>query len=154
MAALVQVITRLDQHAAGTDRGIVDAHTGLRIDDLDADPHHFCRGIELARLLAGGIGEEFDKPLIGSAEQVRELEVLVTQGDLFEVLDEIGQGIVIQRALTDLLVEVDALEDVLQRVDIVVFDGLQCLVQADADVLFQVFDLGPVRLCRNKEILA
>ena len=35
-AALAQVVARLDQHAAGADRRVVDAHVRLRIDDLDA----------------------------------------------------------------------------------------------------------------------
>ena len=115
-AVLADVVAGLDQHAAGPAGRVVHAHAGLRIDDFHQGAYHFGRGVELARLLAGGIGEELDQVFVGRAEQVRELEVLVAQRDLLEVLDEIGQGIVVERALADLAVEVDVLEHVLQGI--------------------------------------
>ena len=104
---LAQVVAHLDQHAAGAHGRVVDAHALLRVADLHAHAHHFGRGVELAGLLAGGVGEVFDQVLVGGAQQVGELEVLVLQRDLVEVLDEVDQSVVIQRALADLAVEVD-----------------------------------------------
>ena len=46
----------------------------------DHDAHHVGRGVELAGLLAGGVGEVLDQPLVGGAEQVGELEVLARGG--------------------------------------------------------------------------
>ena len=50
------------------------------------------------------------------AEQVRDLEVIVAQRNLFEVLNEVRQRIVVERALADLAVEVDMLKHVLKRI--------------------------------------
>ena len=139
-AAFADVVAGLDQHAAGAAGGVVDAHAWLRIDDLDQSAHHIGRGVELAGFLAGGIGEVFDQVFVGRAEQVGELEVLVAQRDLLEVLDEVGEGIVVQGALADLLVEVDALEHVLQGIDVGVLQGFQRLVEGGADIGLQVAD--------------
>ena len=46
-------------------------------------------GVELAGLLARGVGEVLDQVFVGGAKQVGELEVLVAQRDLLEVLDEV-----------------------------------------------------------------
>lgn len=59
--ALADVVGRLDEHAAGTAGGIVDAHAFLRVDDLDERAHHVGGGVELPGLLPGGIGEELDQ---------------------------------------------------------------------------------------------
>ena len=56
------------------------------------------------------------------------------------MLDELDQGAVVHRPLADLAVEVDALEHVLERVRVGVFDGGQGLVQPGADRRFQVGD--------------
>ena len=128
-AALADVVARLDQHAARAAGGVVDAHAGLRIDDLDQRAHHIGRGVELAGLLAGGVGEVLDQVFVGRAEQVGELEVLVAQRDLLEVLDEVGERVVVERALADLAVEVDVLEHVLQRIDVGVFERFERLVE-------------------------
>ena len=150
-ARLADVVAGLDQHAARADGGVVDAHARLGLDDLDHGAHHVGRGVELARLLARRVGEVLDQVFVGGAEQVGELEVLVLEGDLLEVLDEVGQGVVVEGALADLAVEVDVLEHVLQGVDVGVLERLQRLVERRADVGLEVAELVPARLLRHEE---
>ena len=82
----------LDQHAARAAGRVVDAHACLRLDDLDQRADDLGGRVELAALLAGGVGEVFDQVFVGGAEQVGELEVLVAQRDLVEVLDEVRRA--------------------------------------------------------------
>ncbi len=91
-AAFLHVVARLDQHAARAASRVVDAHARLRLDDLDQRAHHFGRGVELAGLLAGGIGKVLDQIFVGRAQQIGKLEVLVPERDLLEVLDEVRRG--------------------------------------------------------------
>ena len=91
-AALADVVARLDEHAARAAGGVVDAHAGLRLDDLDQRADDVGRRVELAGLLAGGVGEVLDQVFVGRAEQIGELEVLVAQRDLLEVLDEVRRA--------------------------------------------------------------
>ena len=91
-AVLADVLARLDQHAARAAGRVVDAHAWLRVDELDQHADDIGRGVELAALLAGGVGEVLDQVLVGGAEQVGELEVLVAQRDLLEVLDEVRRA--------------------------------------------------------------
>ena len=57
-------------------------------------PHHGAGRVELAALLARRVGELADQVLVGGAEQVGELEVLVAQPVLVEVLDQLAQLLV------------------------------------------------------------
>ncbi len=52
-----------------------------------------------------------------------------------------GEGVVVQRALADLAVEVDVLEHVLQRVDIGIFNRFQRLVERGTDVSLEMTNL-------------
>ena len=56
--------------------------------------HHAPRRIELAGLLAGGVGELADQVFVGGAEEVGKLEVLVEQAVLVEVADETSKTLV------------------------------------------------------------
>ena len=56
------------------------------------------------------------------------------------MLDELDQRAVIQGPLADLAVEIDAFEDVLERVGVGVLDGGEGLVQPGTDRRFQVGD--------------
>ena len=144
-AAFAQVIARLDQHAARPYRGVVHAHVFFGVADFDADAHDFGWGVKLASLLACRIGKVLDQPFIGGTEQVRKLKVFISQRDLFEVLDEINQSVVIQRVLADLVVEVDgALEHILQGIGVFFFQRLQRLVECGADIFLDVLER---RLC-------
>jgi hypothetical protein len=150
-AAFAHIVAGLDEHAAGAAGGIVNAHAGLGIDDLDEHAHDVGRGVEFAGLFAGGVGEEFDEVFVGGAEEVGELEVLVAEGDLFEVLDEVGEDVVVEGALADLAVEVDVFEDVLESLVVGVLDGFEGLVEAGADVGLEVAEGGPMGLGRDEE---
>ena len=118
--------------------------------------------VELAALLPGAVGEVLDEVFVGGSQQVRELEVVVAQRDVVEVLDELDQRAVIQGPLADPAVEVDALENVLERVRVGVFDGGEGLVQPGADRRFQVGDalvaalvvgVVPAGLVRHEEVV-
>src|ERR1022692_2965181 len=111
-AALADVVARLNEHAARTAGGIVDAHPGPGIDDFHQGANYICRCVEFAGLLARGVGEEFDQIFVGRAQEIGEFEVLIPQRNLFKILDEVGQGIVVERALADLAVEIDALQHI------------------------------------------
>lgn len=94
-------------------------------------------GAELAGLLVGGVGVELDQIFTGDVEQVRKLEVLVAQRDLLEVLDEVGQGVAVERSLADLLVE-DVLEHIFECLDVCGFELCEGLVERGADVGLEV----------------
>ena len=149
-AALANVLARLDQHAARTAGRVVDAHPRLRVDDFDEHADDLGGRVELAALLAGGVGEELDQVLVGRAEQVGKLEVLVAQRDLLEILDEVRQRVVVERALADLAVEVDVLEHVLKRIDVgrMILDRFERFVETRADIGFQMADLRPAGFLR------
>ena len=105
LAVLLDVLPGVDEHAAGARARVVDAHARLRLDEADHHPDDGPRGVELARLLAGGVGELADQVLVGGAEQVGELEVLVPQPVPVEVVDELLELRVRQRGLADLPVK-------------------------------------------------
>ena len=62
------------------------------LDEPDHHPDDGARGVELAALLARRVGELGDQVLVGGAEQVGELEVLVPQPVAAEVVDELLQA--------------------------------------------------------------
>ena len=128
-ADFLDVLLRLDQHAARSGTGVVDAHAFLRLDDLHHHADDFGGRVELAALLPGTVGEVFDEVFVGRTEQIGELEFVVRERDVVEVLDERHQGVVVHRPLADLAVEVDPLENVLQRVRVGVLDGSEGFVQ-------------------------
>ena len=116
---------------------------------LDEAHHHAddrAGRVELAALLAGGVGEVADEVLVGGAEQVGELEVLVAQAVLGEVRDQLAQLLVGDLRLADLAVEVDVLEHAFER-RVGVLQRGERLVEAVADVVVQlVADVVPAGL--------
>ena len=69
-----------DQHAARARARVVDAHALAAGSTSRTISRTTARGrVELAALLAGRVGEVADQVLVGGAEQVGELEVLVAQ---------------------------------------------------------------------------
>ena len=75
-------------------------------------------------------------------------------------MDEVGQRVVVERALADLAVEVDVLEHVLKRIDVRVFQCVERLVQLRTNVGLEVSDalvlpvfvsIAPPRFQRNEE---
>ena len=80
-ARLLDVLLGQDQHAARPHGGVVDAHALPRLDDLHHQADDLGGRVELAALLPGAVGEVFDEVLVGRAEQVGELEVVVAQRD-------------------------------------------------------------------------
>ena len=85
-----------------------------RLDEADHHPDDGARRVELAALLAGGVGELADEVLVRSAEQVGELEVFVAEPVLGEVDDQVAELLVRDRRLADLAGEVDVLDDAFQ----------------------------------------
>lgn len=141
----------LDEHAARTHAGVVDAHAIGGFDQLDEGANDFGRSKKLAALFACRVGKELDQVLVGRAKEVGELEVLVAEGDGVEVLDQFNKDFVIEGLLPDLLVEVDALEDILKGVGVGVFDGGEGFVELVADVGLDVPNFFPERLFRDEE---
>ena len=134
----------------------------LRCDQQSKQPGDLGGGVELAALLPCGVGEVFDKVFIGSTQQVRKLEIVVAQWDVGEVLDELDECAVVQGPLANPAVEIDSLEDILERVRVGVFDGSKGLVQPGTDRRFQVGDalvvplvvgVVPSSLIRYEEIV-
>ena len=78
IAAVVgHVVAGVDQHAARTRARIVDGHAFFGVDEAHHQLHDRAGRVELAALLAGRVGKVTDQILVGGAEQVRKLEVLV-----------------------------------------------------------------------------
>ena len=139
-ADLLHVLLGLDQHAPRPAGRIIDRHAFRWLDQLDQEPDDLGRRVKLAPLLPGAVGEVLDQVFVRGSQQVWELEVIVAQGQVVEVLDELDQGAVIQGPLADPAIEVDAFENVLEGVRVGVFDGGEGLVQTRADRRFQVRD--------------
>ena len=59
-----------EQHAAGAAGRIVDGLALLRVEDVDHQADDAARGVELAGLLVGGVGELLDQVLVGVADDV------------------------------------------------------------------------------------
>ncbi len=150
-AAVAKVVAGLDEHAAGAAGGIVDGHAGLGIDDFDEGADDVGGRVEFTGFLAGGIGEELDEVFVSRAEEVGEFEIFVAEGDFFEVLDEVGERVVVERALADFAVEVDVLEDVLEGVGVVVFEIGEGFVELVADVRLEMAQVGPMGGFGNPE---
>jgi hypothetical protein len=90
---LFDVLHGGQQHAAGATGRVVDGLGFLGIEHVDHQPHDAARGVELAGLLVGGVGELLDQVFVGVAKQVR-VDVLVAKRQLGEVLDQVlEQGI-------------------------------------------------------------
>ena len=68
--ALAHVVDGLEQHAARAAGRVVDGLALLRVEDVDHQPHHRARRVELAGLLVGGVGELLDQVFVGLAEDV------------------------------------------------------------------------------------
>ena len=119
LAVLLGVLGGVDEHAAAARAGVVDAHACSRLDQANHHADDVPRCVELACLAAGGVGELGDQVLVGGAEQVGELEVLVPQAVAVEVADELLELGIREGGLADLAAEVDVLEDAGQRRGIV-----------------------------------
>ena len=139
--ACPDIVASLNEHAAGAAGRVIDAHTRLRVDDLDERTYDIRWRVELARLFARRIGEELDEVLIRRPEKVGKLEVLVTQWDFLKVLNEVAERVIVKGSLTDLAVEVDVFEHVLQRIHIGIFEGFEGFVQRRADVGLEMAEL-------------
>ena len=85
---LLDVVDGLQQHAAGAAGRVVDGLALLGVEDVDHQPHDGARGVELAGLLVGGVGELLDQVFVGLAEDVG-LRGLVAEADAREVLDQV-----------------------------------------------------------------
>ena len=123
------------------------------LDQADHHPDDGSRRVELAALLAGRVGELADEVLVGSAEEVGELEVLVAQPVLGEVDDQVAQLLVGDRRLADLAGEVDVLDDAFEG-GIGFLERREGLVEPVADVVvYLVEQVVPARFLRDEERL-
>ena len=141
LALLFHVLVGLNEEPAGADRRVVDGVAGLRLGELDEQADDLARGIELTALLAGAVGEELDEVLIGGAEQVGELEIVVDEDEpgLAEVVEQVFPLLVRDLGLALHRVEVDVvLQHPGERI-VLVLDGCDGLVEHVADVVLEVF---------------
>ena len=132
----------LDQEAAGADCGVVDFLAGGGFDQLHQQAHDLDRRVEFAALLAGAVSEELDQVLVGGAQQVRELEIVIHQHELrlVEMVEQVLPFLVGNLGLALNGVEVDVvLQDVGERF-VLILNGGERLVEHVADVLFQVLE--------------
>lgn len=134
-AGLFDVFAADDEHAARAAGGIVDAHAGPGMKQAHHEADDVARGVEVAALLAGRLGEHVDEEFVGRAEQVGKLEVLVAQGVPTEVPNQVLAGVVGDNPLVALDAhELDVVQDMLQGL-IVFSESAESLVQ-DAAVGF------------------
>ena len=85
-------------------RGVIDAHARRGLEDADHEADDVARGVEVAALLARRLGEHVDEELVGRAEQVGELEILVAQAVAVEVAHEVLARVIGDDALVALTV--------------------------------------------------
>ena len=87
----------------------------LGVDEAHHQLHDGAGRVELAALLAGRVGKVTDQVLVGGAEQVGKLEIVVAEPVPREVVDEVPPLLVRNGCVTDPPVEVDVLQHPLQR---------------------------------------
>ena len=86
----LHVVDGLQQHAAGAAGGVVNRIALARVEDVHHEPNDRARGVELAGLLVGDVGELLDQVFVGLAEDVH-LGMRVSQGNPGEVFDQVAQ---------------------------------------------------------------
>jgi hypothetical protein len=98
-AGLLDEFAADDEHAARTTRGVIHAHArrGFQYPHHEADD--IARRIEVTTLLTRRLGEHVDEKLVGRAEQIGELEILVAKAVLAEVADKVLAALVRDQAL-------------------------------------------------------
>ena len=150
-AVLGHVLLRQDEHTARAGARVVDPHPLGGLGQAHHHAHHASRRIELAPLFARRVGKLSDEVLVGGAEQVGELKVLVAQADLVEVLDQLAQFLVRQSALAHRAGEIDVVQDPFER-RVVLFEGAQGLIQTISDVgVDLVAQVGPAGAFGDEE---
>ena len=88
-AGLLDELAADDEHTAGAAGGVIDAQARPRLEDADHEPDDIARGVEVAALLARRLGEHVDQELVGRAEQVGELKILIAQAVAVEVAHQV-----------------------------------------------------------------
>ena len=148
------VVGALDQHAAGAGGRVADAHPLGGRQQLDDQLDDHPRGVELAALLAGIVGELLDQVLVGAAEQVGLGHAVVAERNLGEVLDQPGKhGVAILRiAELPLVVVVDAREDAFER-GVLLLQRRARLVERLPDVRGRRLDGIPPRPAGHEELV-
>ena len=155
-AALLHVFAADNEHAARADGGIVNAHAGLGLEDAHDEANHVARGVEVAALLARRLREHVDQKLVGRAEKVGELEILVAQPVGGEVADECLASLVGDDAFAALGAdELHVIEDVLQPLGVGLGQGLQGgvedMAELDGGVLKFRLQIAPARALRHEK---
>ena len=140
LTLLFHVLMGLNEETSGTDRRVVDSVAGFRFSELDEQANDLAGGIELAALFAGTVGEELDEVLVGSAEQVGELEVIVDEDEsgLAEVVQQIFPLLVGDLGLALHRVEVDVVLQHPGKRIVLVLNGCNGLVEHVADVVLEI----------------
>ena len=148
------VVGALDQHAAGANGRVADAHPLGRRQQLDDEPDHHPRRVELAALLAGVVGELLDQVFVGAPEEIGLGHAVVAERDLGEVLDQTREHAVAVPGVTELplVVVVDAGEDAFQCA-VLFLQGRARLVQGLPDVRGRLPDGIPTRPVRHEELV-
>ena len=141
-AGLLDELAADDEHAAGAAGGVIDAQARRGLEDADHQADDVARGVEVAALLARRLGEHVDQELVGRAEQVGELEVLIAQAVAVEVADEVLARVIGDDALVALHAhEADVVEDVFERF-VVLAQRAEGLVEHAAERLGGVVELA------------
>ncbi len=146
LALFFHVLMRLNQKAAGADRGVVHCLPGGGLGNLHQQAYYLGGGVELAAFLAGAVGEILDEVFIGCTQQVRELESVVDERpEGVEVVEQVLPLLIADLGLALDLVEVDVvLEYAGERVVFVLEPG-DGLVEHGADVVLEVLEGGHLR---------
>ena len=142
---LLDVLHGGQQHAAGAAGRVVDGLGLLGIEHVDHQPHNAARGVELARLLVGGVGELLDQVFIGVTDQVGR-DVVVAQRERGKMLDQVLE----QRVRQPFLVRpLRVTEYTVECVRVGLFDSAQRMLQGGADVGRFGTDVDPVAVLRE-----
>jgi hypothetical protein len=91
-------------------------------------------GVELACLFAGRVSELADETLVGSAEEVGKLEILIQEAVLVKVADQPPQLLVRDLRLANFTGEIDMTQNTGQRLVVRVLQPCQCFVQLVSNV--------------------
>ena len=159
-ALLLHELRGVDEHAAGAGRRVADSHALAGLQQLNDQPHHRARRVELPTLLAGVVGELINQVFVGVAQDIVGSAVLipqvaVAQVQVAEVVEQLADdALAVGRAAQPgFVVPVDAGQHAVQPLHVLNFDVVPGHVEGLAQVHGRPHQGGPASGFRHEELV-
>lgn len=133
------------QHTATATGGVIHAVARLRVNQLNHQLHHGLWRIELAAFLTGVVGKLLDQILVGIAQHVSLIQVVIAQLVLVKMTQQALQGRIRQHSFVTVL---RSGQYVLQF-RVIGLDSRERLVQGFTNILSARYQIEPARTDRE-----